>query len=51
MPHMGQQRSVKVDLTRQTTVPLRKGRDLPKPVVGAILEQATLTIDEFQVLL
>ena len=39
------------DPTRTTTVPLHKGRDLPKPFVRAIIKQAGLTVDEFHDLL
>ena len=39
------------DATRQTTVPLHKGRDLPKPVLRAIIKQAGLAIDDFITLL
>lgn len=35
------------DPTRQTTVPVHKGRDLPKPVLRAILKQVGLTVEEF----
>ena len=40
-----------VDATRQTTVPLHKGRDLPKPVLHAIIKQAGLTVEAFIALL
>ena len=40
-----------VDATRQTTVPLHKGRDLPKPVLRVIIKQAGLAIDDFITLL
>ena len=40
-----------VDATRQTTVPLHKGRDLPKPVLRAIIKQTGLTVDDFNTLL
>ena len=32
---------------RATTVPVHKGRDLPKPFVRAIIKQAGLTVEEF----
>lgn len=37
----------RTDPARCTTVPLHKGRDLPKPFVRAIIKQAGLTVDEF----
>ena len=37
----------RTDPTRATTVPVHKGRDLPKPFVRAIIKQAGLTVDEF----
>ncbi len=37
--------------SRATTVPLHKGRDLPRPMLYAILKQAGLTVDEFLELL
>jgi len=39
------------DPTRATTVPVHKGRDLPRPFLLAILKQARLTPDEFRALL
>jgi predicted RNA binding protein YcfA (HicA-like mRNA interferase family) len=39
------------DPTRATTVPVHKGRDLPRPFLHAILKQARLTPDEFRALL
>jgi predicted RNA binding protein YcfA (HicA-like mRNA interferase family) len=35
------------DPRRATTVPVHKGRDLPRPMLRAILRQAGLTTDEF----
>jgi predicted RNA binding protein YcfA (HicA-like mRNA interferase family) len=32
---------------RATTVPLHKGRDLPRPMLRAIVKQAGLTVEEF----
>jgi predicted RNA binding protein YcfA (HicA-like mRNA interferase family) len=37
----------KEDSTRATTVPLHKGRDLPRPMLRAIIKQAGLTVEEF----
>ena len=39
------------DPARATTVPMHKGRDLPKPFLRAILKQVGLTVDEFIALL
>ena len=39
------------DPTRATTVPVHKGRDLPRPFVLAILKQVRLTPAEFADLL
>lgn len=39
------------DATRATTIPVHKGRDLPRPFVAAILKQARLTIEELVELL
>jgi predicted RNA binding protein YcfA (HicA-like mRNA interferase family) len=39
------------DPTRATTVPVHKGRDLPRPFLRAILKQARVTADEFRALL
>lgn len=39
------------DPVRATTVPVHQGRDLPKPVLRAILKQAGLSVDEFIALL
>ncbi len=39
------------DASRATTVPVHKGRDLPRPFLRAILKQARLTPDEFRALL
>ena len=39
------------DPTRATTVPVHKGRDLPRPFLLTILKQARLTPDEFRALL
>lgn len=35
------------DASRATTVPVHKGRDLPRPLLRAIIKQAGLTVDEF----
>jgi predicted RNA binding protein YcfA (HicA-like mRNA interferase family) len=35
------------DQRRQTTVPVHKGRDLPRPLLHAILKQTGLTVEEF----
>ena len=37
----------KQDPARATTVPVHKGRDLPRPILRAIIKQAGLTVDEF----
>ena len=37
----------KKDLARATTVPVHKGRDLPRPILRAIIKQAGLTVEEF----
>jgi predicted RNA binding protein YcfA (HicA-like mRNA interferase family) len=37
----------KTDARRATTVPVHKGRDLPRPILRAIIKQASLTTDEF----
>lgn len=34
------------DANRTTTVPVHAGRDIPRPMVLAILKQARLTVDE-----
>ena len=39
------------DPSRATTVPVHKGRDLPRPLLHAILKQAGLTAEEFLALL
>ena len=39
------------DPSRATTVPVHKGRDLPRPLLNAILKQAGLTAEEFLALL
>lgn len=39
------------DSKRATTVPMHKGRDLPRPLLRAIIQQAGLTEDEFLKLL
>ena len=39
------------DASRATTVPMHKGRDLPRPFLRAILKQARVMPDEFQALL
>ena len=41
----------RTDPARATTVPLHKGRDLPKPFVRGIIKQAGLTVEEFHDLL
>lgn len=33
--------------SRATTVPLHKGRDLPRPMLSAILKQSGLTLEQF----
>jgi predicted RNA binding protein YcfA (HicA-like mRNA interferase family) len=35
------------DPTRQTTVPMHKGKDIPRGTLRAIIEQAGLTVEEF----
>jgi predicted RNA binding protein YcfA (HicA-like mRNA interferase family) len=35
------------DASRQTTVPVHKGKDLPRGTLRDIIEQAGLTVDEF----
>ncbi len=37
----------KTDRRRATTVPVHKGRDLPGPMLRAIIKQAGLTTEEF----
>jgi len=37
----------KQDPARATTVPVHKGRDLPRPILRAIIKQAGLTVEEF----
>ena len=37
----------RADPARATTVPLHKGRDLPKPFVRAIIKQAGFSVEEF----
>jgi predicted RNA binding protein YcfA (HicA-like mRNA interferase family) len=32
---------------RATTVPVHKGRDLPRPMLQAIIKQAGMTVEEF----
>ena len=39
------------DTTRATTVPVHNGRDIPRPLLMAILKQARLSPDEFANLL
>jgi predicted RNA binding protein YcfA (HicA-like mRNA interferase family) len=39
------------DPSRATTVPVHKGRDLPRPFIRAILKQAKLTPEQFLELL
>jgi len=36
-----------VNASRQTTVPVHKGRDLPRGTLGDIIAQAGMTVDEF----
>jgi len=35
------------DPTRQTTVPVHKGKDIPRGTLRAIIDQAGFTVDEF----
>jgi predicted RNA binding protein YcfA (HicA-like mRNA interferase family) len=35
------------DPTRQTTVPVHRGKDLPRGTLRDIIDQAGLTVDEF----
>jgi predicted RNA binding protein YcfA (HicA-like mRNA interferase family) len=35
------------DPTRQTTVPVHKGKDIPRGTLRAIIDQAGLTVEEF----
>jgi predicted RNA binding protein YcfA (HicA-like mRNA interferase family) len=35
------------DPTRQTTVPMHKGKDIPRGTLHAIIQQAGFTLDEF----
>jgi predicted RNA binding protein YcfA (HicA-like mRNA interferase family) len=37
----------RTDTRRATTVPVHKGRDLPRPMLRAIIKQAGLTAEEF----
>lgn len=37
----------RTDASRATTVPMHKGRDLPKPFVRSIIKQAGLSLEEF----
>jgi hypothetical protein len=37
----------KQDPKRATTVPVRKGQDLPRPILRAVIKQAGLTVEEF----
>jgi predicted RNA binding protein YcfA (HicA-like mRNA interferase family) len=37
----------KDDARRATTVPVHKGRDLPRPLLRAVIRQAGLTVEEF----
>jgi len=39
------------DPSRRTTVPLHKGKDLPRGLVRKIINDVGLTVDEFQALL
>jgi predicted RNA binding protein YcfA (HicA-like mRNA interferase family) len=32
---------------RATTIPVHKGRDLPRPMLQAIIKQAGMTVEEF----
>ncbi len=41
----------KDDASRATTVPVHKGKDLPRPVLRAIIKQAGFTVEEFLELL
>jgi predicted RNA binding protein YcfA (HicA-like mRNA interferase family) len=36
-----------IDPTRQTTVPVHKGKDIPRGTLRAIIDQAGLTVEEF----
>jgi predicted RNA binding protein YcfA (HicA-like mRNA interferase family) len=35
------------DPTRQTTVPVHKGKDIPRGTLRSIIDQAGLTVEEF----
>jgi predicted RNA binding protein YcfA (HicA-like mRNA interferase family) len=35
------------DPTRQTTIPVHKGKDIPRGTLRAIIDQAGLTVEEF----
>ena len=41
----------KDDASRATTVPIHKGKDLPRGLVRKIINDAGLTVDEFRALL
>ena len=41
----------KTDPTRQTTVPVHKGKDLSRGTLRSIIDQAGFTVDEFIALL
>ena len=41
----------RADPARATTVPVHKGRDLPRPLLHAIIKQSGLTVEEFLQLL
>ena len=41
----------KTDPTRQTTVPVHKGKDVPRGTLRSIIDQAGFTVDEFIALL
>ena len=41
----------RTDHARATTVPVHKGRDLPRPLLHAIIKQSGLTVEEFLQLL
>ena len=41
----------RTDATRATTVPVHKGRDLPRSLLHAIIKQSGLTVEEFLQLL
>ena len=41
----------KYDASRATTVPVHKGRDIPGPLLRAIIRQSGLSVEEFVALL